>query len=236
VSEKVAIVEKTPPPAEIRRAYDRLSGVYSFFVVPLKRGLLRRGLEKAAICSEEKVLEVAVGPGATLLEILRRVDRNNVVTGVDLSLRMLERARRRAAAAGFTKLDLRQADARQLPFADASFDVLFNSFMFDLLPRQDMPVVLAEFRRVLKPGGRLVLLSLSKSDPTRLSRREKLYAKLPTGWAANLLGGCRPVWMSDLVGEAGFENIQREFVPHLIPTEIITAIKPPSGEKEKEKL
>ncbi len=86
-----------------------------------------RALEAAAIQPDERVLEMAVGPGMTFVEVLRKVYRNNVVEGVDLSPRIPARTRRLALSAGFRHLRLQEADARQLPFADATFDVLLNN-------------------------------------------------------------------------------------------------------------
>ncbi len=118
----------------IQNAFDMWSWLYKFTAAPAERKPRLRGLELAAIQPKEKVLEVAVGTGAAFLEILKRVDKSNVVTGVDLSYRMLEKTRHAAAKAGFTNIDLHQNDARSLPFKDNSFDVVFNNFMSGLDP------------------------------------------------------------------------------------------------------
>ncbi len=186
----------------IQRTYNLWSRFYGSVVVPLERKPRRRGIELAAILPHDRVLEVAVGTGAALVEILKRVEPDNIVHGVDLSPRMLERAGRAAARAGFANIDLRQADARSLPFADASFDLVLNSYMLDLIPLADMPVVLAEFRRVLGDGGRLVLVNMSKNRPTTLY--EHLYRGTPTRLVPYVFGGCRPVLMADPVEAAGF--------------------------------
>ena len=184
------------------------------------------GLEQAAIRPQDRVLEVAVGPGATLLEIVKMVDGANVVHGVDLSPKMLEKARRLVNAAGYTNLDLREADARSLPFDDDMFDVLYNSYMLDLIPLNEMPVVLSEFRRVLKPGGRLVLVNMSKENERSRTWYERLYTLLPARWVPYLMGGCRPVLMEGLVREAGLGEVRRQFLKGIIPSEIIGARKP----------
>jgi len=112
----------------IQHAFDLWSRVYSFTAAPAERKPRLRGLELAAIQPQDQVLEVAVGTGAALLEILKRVDKTNVVYGVDLSPKMLEKARQTATKAGFTNFNLRQSDARSLPFDDNSFDVVFNNW------------------------------------------------------------------------------------------------------------
>ena len=141
---------------EVRRIYDRRSRHYARTVGRLERRAHLRALELARISPDDKVLEVAVGPGTTLVEILAKVDGANVVHGVDISSGMLRQAARTAAAAGYQNFELRQADARQLPYPDQSFDLVYNGYMLDLMSLGDIRAVLAEFHRVLRPGGRLV--------------------------------------------------------------------------------
>ncbi len=182
-----------------------------------------RALQLAAIQPSERILEVAVGPGVTLLEIRKRVERDQNVSGVNLSPKMLRKTEKRLTAAGYTNIDLRRADARSLPFGDETFDVLYSSYMIDLLPLDDMPMVLGEFRRVLKDGGRLVLVNMSKDKKTTLL--ERFYRITPPRLLPYLYGGCRPVVMSGHVREAGFEDIRREFMKGRTPSEIVVAKK-----------
>ena len=127
------MIEAKSPTASIRRAYNLWSLWYGRLAVPLERRPRMLAVDRLAIQPQDRVLEVAVGPGATLLEVLRRVDRANVVHGIDLSPKMLEKARRLVQSAGYTNVDLREADTRQLPFPDGAFDVLYNSYMLDLI-------------------------------------------------------------------------------------------------------
>lgn len=226
MSEKSTMIEAVSPTEDIRQAYNLLSWIYGRLVAPLERKPRLLSLERAKIQPYDKVLEVAVGPGVALLEIVKKVDQTNVVHGVDLSPKMLEQARHLVNSTGYTNIDLREADARQLPFPDSMFDVLYNSYMLDLIPLKDMPVILSEFRRVLKPGGRLVLVNLSKKEGSGRTLWERLYLRLPARWRSYLLGGCRPVLMEGPVKQAGFSEIRREFIPNVIPSEIIVARKP----------
>lgn len=222
----LGMIEAIAPIESIRRSYDFQSRFYSWLVAPLEKRPRMLALERANIQPHERVLEVAVGPGAALLETLKRVDRSNIVDGVDLSTGMLARTRRLVESAGHTNARLQQADARRLPFADGTFDVLSNSYMLDLIPLRDIPVVLAEFHRVLKPGGRLVLVNLSKRDATSRILWERIYALLPARLVPYLLGGCRPVLMERPLRDAGFVDVRREFVPNIIPSEVVTARVP----------
>lgn len=224
-AKKEAVIEAYAPIAAIRKAYNIFSFVYGPLGGPLEGKPRLLALDRAQLRPDDKVLDVAVGPGLTLIEVLKRVDRTNVVFGVDLSPRMLDVSRKRVRAAGYSNIDLREADARQLPFPDESFDVVFNSYMLDLIPRGDMSHVLQEFRRVLRPNGRLVLVNLSKPDKDRRTWGERLYQALPKAWVPYVTGGCRPVLMRDAVVETGFIDVHREFVRNIVPSEIVTARK-----------
>ena len=125
---------------------------------------------------------------------------------------------------GFSNYELREADCRKLPFEDNTFDVLYNGYMLDLIPLDDLAVVVAEFKRVLKPGGRIILLNMSKADE-KITRQEELYARLPARFVLYFFGMCRPVLMEGLVKEFGFEQISRTFLKGVVVSEIITAIK-----------
>jgi demethylmenaquinone methyltransferase/2-methoxy-6-polyprenyl-1,4-benzoquinol methylase len=181
------------------------------------------GWSAAGIGPNDRVLEVAVGTGSSMLEILKLVNPGNTVTGVDLSGRRLERTRRTVAQAGYRNVALHQADARDLPFDDGSFDVVINSYMLDLIPLADIPVVLGEFRRVLADDGRLVMVNMSRGGG--LTRWERLYRVTPARLVPYLYGGCRPVLMEQPVREAGFREVEREFIAGGISSEVVTARK-----------
>jgi ubiquinone/menaquinone biosynthesis C-methylase UbiE len=216
------MIEAASPAGSVRRAYDLHSLYYRWLVAPFERRPRTTALEEAAIQRSEKVLEVAVGPGLPFLDILKGVYANNVVEGVDVSPNMVERTRRLAHSAGFRNFHLQVADARDLPFSDASFDILFNSYMLDLISIGDLPVILAEFRRVLKPEGRLVVLNMSKELGQKRTVWEKVYESLPPRLVPYLLGSCRPVLVEQLVRDAGFVQVHRRFLGGLLQSEIAT--------------
>lgn len=212
------MVEAPVEADKIRNLYNMFSWIY-FLAAPLEKKARMRGLELAQIKPTDRILEVATGPGYTFLEMLKQVDPANTVYGVDLSPAMLEKTRKRSVKNGYTNFDLREGDARHLPFADDTFDVVYNSYMLDLIPLAGLAVVLGEFQRIMKADGRLVLVNLSKKDASPIFY-EKLYR-----WMPYLLGGCRPVLMESCVKQVGFSDVQREFLNMLISSEIVTAVK-----------
>ncbi len=210
----------------IKRAYNRRSWVYSKTVAQMEWTYHLTALDMANIKAGEKILEVAVGPGLTLVELAKRAGRETKIHGIDTSTGMLSLAEKNLLAHGFSNFQLEEADSRQLPFEDNTFDFLYNGYMLDLIPVQDMPKILNEFHRVLKPGGRMILLNMSKRDETTKSSRETLYSILPAKLILYILGGCRPVLMAGMVNAARFENTTRTFLDGKFPSEIVTATKP----------
>jgi Methylase involved in ubiquinone/menaquinone biosynthesis len=220
------MIEAAGTTDEIRRAYDLWSTVYAKIAGPLEHGPRLRALELAGILPEDTILEVGVGAGAIFLEILRRVGQPNRITGIDLSLKMLHKTRQLTQDRGNCNVGLYQADARQLPFRSCKFNVIYSSYVLDLMQLRDIPQVLREFRRVLKSGGRLVLVNLSREQTDKISWMERLYSWLPRTWVPYLLGSCRPVFMEAFLRSEGFVEVQRELMHHLTRSEIVTAQKP----------
>ena len=206
--------------ADVPSVYEAAAPVYDLWGRLTETKARRRCLELAQVRDGEAVLEVAVGTGLTFTEILKRnpSGRNE---GIDLTPAMLERAEQKAAQTGIRNYQLQVGDAYQLAFADATFDLVVNSFMFDLLPEEDFPVVLAEFKRVLRTGGRFVLVNMGKGSHWYNGLWEKIYQFNPA-W----LGGCRGVSLLDDVRALGFQDVRHEYLSQMtFPAEVVYGIK-----------
>lgn len=214
------IIEAPLKTDRIRNLYNFASHFYGLANFIEEKHHLR-ALRLANIQPEEKVLEVAVGLGYTFLKILGKVNAENKVFGIDISEKMLNKAKERVIKNGYSNFDLKIGDARKLPYPNETFDILYNSYMLDLTPLSDIPIVLKEFHRVLKKGGRLILVNFSKKDSSPVLA-ETLYKLSPSLWF-----GCRPVLMEAFVKKIGFKEVTRE-VPRFffsLPSEIVTARK-----------
>jgi demethylmenaquinone methyltransferase/2-methoxy-6-polyprenyl-1,4-benzoquinol methylase len=148
-----------------------------------------------------------------------------MIFGIDTSTSMLALAKQNLLSHGLSNFQLKEADSRQLPFDDHTFDMLYNAYMLDLIPVQDMSGILKEFRRVLRPGGRLVLLNMSKRNEATLTAREKIYRLMPAKLTLYLMGGCRPVLMEAPAKATGFQDVSRVFLDGKAPSEVVLARK-----------
>jgi len=161
--------------------------VYGFWSGLFESQAALEAYQSAELCGGESVLEVAVG-GGEFYSTLQETPELRQCVGVDLSAPMLARTRRRLASSGVARHSLCRASALCLPFDGATFDILFNLYMLDLMLEEDVPAVLREFGRVLRPGGRLILLSMAKQARAVNAIWMGLYHCSPV-----LVGGCRPV-------------------------------------------
>jgi ubiquinone/menaquinone biosynthesis C-methylase UbiE len=139
------------PVARQKRVWDKTAPGYDRQIVFFERNWFAGGREWLGERARGRVLEVAIGTGRSLPYYPADV----TVTGIELSPAMLAIARQRAASLG-RDVTLREADAEHLPFDDASFDTVTCALALCTIPSPAAAV--GEMRRVLAPGGRLLLL------------------------------------------------------------------------------
>lgn len=205
---------------EIVRKYNRIASVYDLFGILMESKARQCALDLAAIQDGEKILEVALGTGLNFVEILKR-NPCGWVEGIDVSMKMLERAKKRISKIGRENYALYLCDCRHLPFEDKTFDVLMNQYMFDILSVDDFMPILSEFMRVLKDGGRIVLVNMTKGEKWLNQIYEEIYKLKPP-----LLAGCRGIFVQPFLERIGFKEIQRQFVSQLgFPSEVVLGIK-----------
>lgn len=120
----------------------------------------RFAIDLAGVRSGEAVLDVAGGTGDLSRELRRQAGAEGLVVLTDINAEMLAEGRVRLADRGVVDVPLVQANAQQLPFADESFDCV--TIGFGLRNVTDKAAALASMHRVLRPGGRLLVLEFSK--------------------------------------------------------------------------
>jgi SAM-dependent methyltransferase len=150
-------------------------------------------------------LDVATGKGAVLFPLTEIIDAEGKLIGIDISQQMLKETSKELCRKEIYSVDLMCMDAENLAFQDQNFDVVFCGFALFFFP--SVPKALAEFKRVLKPGGRLVL-SIWGDDSTLDTCIHTEINKLihTTSLAAT------PIWdgseLQRVLEEAGFLHVQ----------------------------
>lgn len=184
-----------------RANYDRLSRWYDILSGSSERPARERGVEMLDIQPGERVLEIGCGTGEALSALAARAGCSGCVLGLDLSAGMLRRAKSKLGRDASANIQLMQGDSSHLPFADESLDAIFMSFTLELFADTEIPSLLAECRRVLRPGGRMGVVSLLQKH--RPGWMEKAYTWAHRRWPVVI--DCHPIPLEVLLQNAGFE-------------------------------
>lgn len=168
----------------------------------------RRVVELLAPGSGWRVLDVGCGPGHLAAELAEAVGPHGRVYGVDVSADMIALAEHR-------ELELVHVSGTALPFEDGSFDAAVATQVYEFI--EELPAALAELRRVLRAGGRALILDTDwdsvvwhSSDPPRMRR-------VLDGWRARVADPHLPRTLARQLADAGLETIHREVLPIFDP-------------------
>jgi demethylmenaquinone methyltransferase / 2-methoxy-6-polyprenyl-1,4-benzoquinol methylase len=156
----------TLPEPQVQAMFDRIAGVYDLMNSVMTAGLHHRwrsrAADMAALAPGDSALDVATGTGDLAVELARRVGPEGEVVGSDFSERMLELAREKAP-----ELRFEHGNALSLPYDDDSFDAA--TVGFGARNFSDLPQGLREMARVVRPGGRVVILEITTPERAPLS-------------------------------------------------------------------
>lgn len=206
---------------QVRALYRKMAARYDSWSRLAESKARQRCLDLAAIRNGEAILEVAVGTGILFEQVLPE-NPNGRNEGIDLTDEMLAYAKMRAEKFGPRHWELNVGDAYKLDYPDNSFDVVLNNYMFDLIPKKDFLHILSEFKKVLHPGGRIVIANMTEGARWFNAFWNWLYELNP-----ELVGGCRGIKLGPYVRRAGFEDIRRESISQFgFASEVIYARKP----------
>jgi arsenite methyltransferase len=128
--------------------------------------------ELGRLAPGERVLDLGSGAGTDSLIAAQMVGEQGHVTGIDMTPEMLAKARAAAEEMGASNVEFAESEAEQLPFPDASFDVVISNGVIDLIPDKD--AVFAELFRVLAPGGRIQIADVTIQNPVSAEGRRNI--------------------------------------------------------------
>jgi arsenite methyltransferase len=144
----------------------------------------RTTLDALGLQAGERVLDLGCGPGFLAAEMAEQVGASGRVDAVDMSPSMLALAARREHSAGAAPVVLAEGDVTKLPFGDAQFDAAVSTQVFEYVA--DMPGALAEVRRVLVDGGRLLIIDTDWDSIVWRSTDDERMARVLLAWDDHL--------------------------------------------------
>ena len=210
-----------------RHFYDRISHVYDAISEASEGRCRDRALELLAAKPGERILEVGYGTGHAMVALARAVGREGAVVGLDVSSGMERETHKRLEDAGLLeRADLRVEGAPPLPFPDETFDAAFLGFTLELFAPEVIPEVLAELRRVLRPGGRLGVVAMAEVPEGKSeSLMERGYKWMHRHFPH--IVDCEPIAAEAVVEAAGFRLEHRERVNlFTMPVAMLVGVKP----------
>jgi phosphatidylethanolamine/phosphatidyl-N-methylethanolamine N-methyltransferase len=166
----------------VANVYQNMANVYDLTFGPALHHGRERALDRMALSPGSAVLEVGVGTGISL----DLYPRHCSVFGIDVSTKMLDKARTRILTNGLHHCDVHEMNAEQLSFPDNSFDAVYAPYVISVVP--DPVKVAREMYRVCRPGGRVVILNHFRSSNPLGSRLERAISPMTVhlGFKADL--------------------------------------------------
>ncbi len=180
------------------------------------------GLQKLHVAKGETVLEVGFGTGDYVVALALTVGTSGKVYGIDIAEGMISVALSKVEKKRLSeRVELKHGDAVSLPFEADFFDAVLMNFTLELFDTPEIPQVLNECKRVLRSGGRICVVALSKKKPSLMV---KLYE-----WVHNKFPkyvDCRPIFVQKAVEEAHFCVLDAaDMAMWGLPVEIVLAQK-----------
>ena len=189
-----------------RRLVERLEQLYATRDVLRRRELVRAALGARA---GDRVLDVGCGPGFYVTELLEVVGRDGLIVGVDVSADMLAVAAKRAGDRH--SVEFHEADVTSLPVPDASFDRAIAVQVLEYV--RDISAALAEIRRALRPGGRVLVWDVDWATVSWQASDRELMQRVLAAWDKHLTHPSLPRKLAPQLRDAGFDDIRMDAHP-----------------------
>lgn len=170
-------------------------------------------LKALQLMEGERVLDVGSGPGLLAYDMAASVGHDGRVCGVDISEDMLRMSRRRCADRPWT--EYQKADATSLPYPDGSFDAAVSTQVYEYVA--DLPRAFAELYRVMRPGGRAVVMDTDYGSLVIHTQDETRMKRVLSAWDEHFVHAGLPRTLSRHLRDAGFTVRHRDVIPMFNP-------------------
>ncbi len=208
---------------EAKASYNMMSKWYDMLAGLTERKYRDAGLQKLCVVEGEVVLEIGFGTGHCILALAQSVGNSGRVCGIDISEGMCDITRSRVKKAELSeRVRLECGDANKLPYEANLFDAIFMSFTLELFDTPEIPIVLHECKRVLRTGGRICVVAMSKKRKAGVMIKlyEWSHKKFPNYF------DCRPIFVQKTLEDNGFQILDvTEMSMWGLPVEIVVAKK-----------
>ena len=168
-------------------------------------------LQRLAPMPGERALDIGCGPGLTTLALAEAVGLQGHVVAVDMAEPMLHLARQRCRY--WPQVQLQNLDVAQLPMADNSFDIALATQVYEYVP--DIAQALKELARVVRPGGRVLLVDTDWESAVWASRDDQRMRRVLEVWNQHIPWPQLPRHLMPLLKQAGFQDVQVAVMPLL---------------------
>jgi ubiquinone/menaquinone biosynthesis C-methylase UbiE len=198
---------------ELRFDEEATKRLLAVYVTPDVMAQREQFLRALAPRTGERVLDVGSGPGFVAGAIAEAVGSTGAVSGVDISEAMLAAARSHCARQSW--VEFRHADAKQLPFADDSFDAVISTQVLEYVP--DVTAAIAEIHRVLRPGGRIVVVATDWDSIVWHSPDRERMSRILAAWEQHAADSYLPRTLASRLHRAGFRVESQQVLPLFNP-------------------
>jgi ubiquinone/menaquinone biosynthesis C-methylase UbiE len=211
--------------ARLGEIYSRTAAFYDGIVATRQAAAKLKAIELLNRRPGERFLEVGAGTAWAFARILETSGPDHAYA-LDVAPGMLDVARDTLTAHGIDAPSLLLGDGRHLPFPDATLDCLLNTYTFEVLAEPDIPPLLDETLRVLRPGGRAVIVNLTDAtngqpeDEAMIADWKQRYETDP-----EFFGGARPLQLAPMLEAHGFTSVTRTYVGPDWPSEVLVAYR-----------
>ncbi len=212
---------KAGAPRPLHKIFTEVPGQYDLinrlFTLRLDESWRKKAVKECLADKPQRIMDLCTGTGDLAMRLSRNSSNGTQITGYDYSPPMLEIAKEKVSKAGLQNIRLVHGDAADMPFDDGQFDTIGIAFAFRNLTYKnpDTPKFLAEINRVLRKGGRFVIVESSQPASPIMKALSRIYTKIIVYRLGSLISG----------NKAAYRYLAYSVINYYKPEEIVALLK-----------